>query len=85
MLKNNSNNTTIFLECLLSTRARVCVCVCVCACVCVCVCVCTKAQYLPGMHQDTIDNPSHKLPVSVLRCFVSPRPLSKPPCTFASK
>ena len=46
------------------------------------------AQQVLGacVYQDIIDDPSHKLPVSVLRWFVSPPPgVFKPPCKFASK
>ena len=44
MLNNNSNNS-IYLESLLITR--------------VCVCVRRMRSTSTGMHQDTIDNPSH--------------------------
>ena len=76
MLNNNSNNNTMYVECLLSTFDRV------------CVCVCTNAKYLPRHasrhHRQSCTQ--NKLPVSVLRCFVSPQPsLFKPPCKFASK
>ena len=70
---SNSNNNTIYLECLLSTR--------------VCVCVHGMKSTSPGMHQDTIDNPSHRTRQAQVFCASSSEKgrLFKPPCKFASK